>query len=424
VKQQVKAWTEHNRELILETLRDLVRIDTQNLAPNGNERAGQMSVASLLRHLGCTVDVFEPTSVPGLTEHPAYWDQRSCSGRPNVVGIRKGTGGGRSLLFSSHMDTVPKGPDPWTVAPWEGEVRGGRLYGLGAYDMKAGLAASILVVRALNDLGITLKGDLLVESVVDEEFGGANGTLAARLKYNADVAIVGEPTNLAVCHAHHGGLMLRVTFRGKAGWGFSPEKPKDPVAAVGRFITLVNDWAAHRKAVVKVPAPYALEPDLPVLINQVKAGDVALPFFADRVPSHAWLAVWIECFPGTSAEEIIADLRAFYRDRQAADPVLAEAEPEFQAIRFLDGSEIPADHPMVQALSETVSDVLGRPAVVKGAPFACDGHMFNLHSPTPVTFLGPTGGNPHSPDEFIDIAEFYKLVEIYVLTALRWCGAD
>lgn len=420
---RVRAWVEEHRDLITGTLRDLVRIDTQNLAPYGNELPGQLAVANLLRNLDCDVDVFEPTSVPGLTEHPAYWRERPCTGRPNVVGIRKGQGGGRSLLFSSHMDTVPVGPDPWQMKPWAGDVLDGRLYGLGAYDMKGGLAASILVVKALNDLGISLRGDLLIESVVDEEFGGANGTLAARLKYNADAAIVPEPTNLAVCHAHHGGLMLKVTFRGKPGWGFSPDKPRDPVVAITRFVSVLNEWAAHRRATTQVPPHYQLNPDLPVMVTQLKAGDVSLPFFADRVPSHAWLSVWIECLPGVRAEEIVADLRAFYSKWQASDPVLADMEPELLPIRFLDGSEIAPDHPLVSTLAAVHQQVLGQPATVKGAPFACDGHMFNLHSPTPVIFLGPTGGNPHSPDEFILLEDYCKLVEIFVLTTIEWCGA-
>jgi acetylornithine deacetylase len=185
---------------------------------------------------------------------------------------------------------------------------------------------------------------------------------------------------------------------------------------------MLNDWAAHRRATVQVPQHYAPDPDLPVLINQVKAGDVTLPFFADRVPSHAWLTVWIECFPGTTQQQIIDDLMAFYRDRQETDPVLVEMQPELKPIRFLDGSEIPGNHPFVQVLAEAAAGVLERPVIVKGAPFACDGHMFNLHSPTPVTFLGPVGGNPHSPDEFIEIEEFHRLLEIFALTAIRWCG--
>lgn len=424
MRQSVRTWVEANRETILESLRHLVAIETQNWAPDGNEQKGQMAVASMLRALGCEVDVYQVASVPGLLDHPHYWKDRPCTGRPNVMGIRRGTGGGRSLIYSSHIDTVPVGPDPWSKDPFGGEMSGGKLFGLGSYDMKAGLVASVLTVKALNDLGIKLKGDLMVESVVDEEFGGANGTLAARLKYNADLAVVPEPTNLVVCPAHHGGMMLRVTFHGKPGWGFSPDKPIDPVSAIGRFIGVLNDWAARRNATVQVPEIYRHNHNLPVLVNQLQAGDVSLPLFETRVPSHAWLCVWIEFYPGTTAAGLLADLQAFYRAAQATDPVLASFEPDWEIRRELLGSEIPADHPGVQTYAKVVSAVRGEPAVVQGAPFACDGPMFNLFSPTPMVLLGPIGGQPHSPDEFITVEDYLHLVEVFINGAIEWCGVS
>src|SRR5258708_5700391 len=325
---QVLAWVQEQKTTIIECLRSIVGIETQNLAPLGNEQKGQMAVAGLLRALGCDVDVYEISSVPGLLEHPRYWKERPCTGRPNVTATRRGMGGGRSLLYSSHIDTVPVGPDAWSKPPWSGEISDGKLWGLGAYDMKGGLVASIMVVKALNDLGIKLKGDLLVESVVDEEYGGCNGTLAARLKYNADLAVVPEPTNLIVCPGHHGGLMLRVTFRGKPGWGFSPERPVDPTNALARFIGVLNEWAASRQRITP-PVIYQNNPGIPVLVNQVKAGDVALPFFADRVPSNAWLTAWIEVYPGMTQDQIVSDLQSCYKQAQASDHVLSAFEPEW-----------------------------------------------------------------------------------------------
>ena len=367
VRDRVTHWVRENRSASVEGLRRLVQMDTQNRAPEGNERAAQLAVAGWLDGLGCAVDVYEIASVPGLREHPRYWPARPCAGRPNVIGIRAGAGGGRSLLFSSHMDTTLAGHDAWQRDPWGAQVEGGRLYGLGSYDMKAGLAASIMAARALGELGIRLHGDLMVESVVDEEFGGANGTLAGRLKYNADLAIVPEPTNLVVCPAHHGGLMLRVTFRGKAGWGFSPDQPVDPTHAVARFIVLLNQWAASRGG--PIPALYRDNPALPVLVNQLQAGDTSLPFFADRVPSSAWMTVWIEAYPGATQDEIVRAVQALYRRAQVDDPVLAAFEPEWDPRRWLDGSQVPADHPGPALLASTVSAALGLPATVQGAPF-------------------------------------------------------
>jgi len=420
----IKTWLLANRQTAINSLRHLVQINTENHAPFGHERNGQLAVAGMLNALGCAVDVYDIGKVPGLLTHPQYWAKRPALGRPNVMGIRQGQhkGNGKSLLLSSHIDTMPVGPDEWRVNPFGGEIRDGKLWGLGAYDMKAGLAASMMTVKALNDLGIDLNGDLMIESVVDEEYAGANGTLAARLKYNADLAIVPEPTNLVLSPAHHGGLMLRVRFQGKSGWGFSPDKPIDPVYALGRFIAVLNDWSARRLASLKVHAWYQDNPDLPVLINQVKAGEVELPLMAARVPSNAWLTVWIEVYPGMTQDEVFEAVQSLYRQAQQNDAVLADFEPNFEVVRWLSGSEIAPDHPGLAVLRDTAKTVLGD-VVVRGAAFACDGHMFNLYSPTPMLLLGPKGGNPHSPDEFVDIDSYLQLIEIFVRMSVTWCGA-
>jgi acetylornithine deacetylase len=421
---QIRAWVDQNRDLIFQTLRQFVSLDTQNLAPNGNEKLAQLELARLLETLGCEIDLYEISSVPGLLEHPKYWAARPCTDRPNLMAIRRGQTGGRSLLFSSHMDTVPVGSEPWEHPPWGGEISSGKLWGLGAYDMKGGLVASVMVTKALNDLGIQLNGDLLIESVVDEEFGGCNGTLAARLKYNADLAIVPEPTNLRICPAHHGGLMLRVNFAGKSGWGFSPEGAIDPVIAVAQFVQLLQDWAQSRQQTSSVPKVYSSNPKLSVVVNQLKAGDLNLPFFADRVPPNAWLTVWIETFPGTTQDEVMQDLRAYYRKTQQTNPTLAAFEPTWTPLRWLDGSGIDPQHPGVEMLARVSLETRGQRATIQGAEFACDGHMFNLYSPTPMILLGPTGGQPHSADEFIDTENYLQLVEIFIRAAIDWCGQE
>lgn len=418
----IHDWIKSHGDMAVATLREFVRMDTQNFAPDGRERSAQLAVAGLLRALDCAVDEYEVGSVPGLLDHPQYWAARPCTGRPNVIGIRRGAGGGRSLLFSSHMDTVLLGSDPWNKPPWGGQITEGKLWGLGAYDMKAGLVASLMVVKALNDLGIRLKGDLMVESVVDEEVGGCNGTLAARLKYNADLAVVPEPTNLVVAPGHQGGLMLKVTLRGRAGWTFSAEKPLDPTQGIAHLIDLLHDWNDARQAKLVPPPIFSTNPSLPMMVNQLQAGDTSLRFYADRVPSHAWLCVWIGLHPRMTQEQIVRDVQAFYTAAQSNDPILAAFDLVWEPLRFLAGSQIPADHPGVETFANALAGVRGEAPLVQGAPFACDGHMFNLYSPTPMLLLGPVGGNPHAPDEFVTLESYLALIETFVRSAVDWCG--
>src|SRR5205085_1512218 len=119
----------------------LVATNTENHAPFGNEQSGQMAVAGQLNLLGCEVDTYAIGSVPGLLQHPYYWAARpgvdqAGNSRHNVMGIRRGSGGGKSLMFSSHMDTMPVGPDAWSKDPFGSASDDSRLWGVGSYDMK------------------------------------------------------------------------------------------------------------------------------------------------------------------------------------------------------------------------------------------------------------------------------------------------
>ena len=204
---QVSSWADEHREDILRLAEDLIRFRSENLGCKGCEKECQLYVAQAMRRMELAVDVFELTNVPRLAEHEIYWPGRDYCGRPNVVGVWQGTGGGRSLLFSSHADVVV-GSDGGRFPPFEPAREEGKLYGRGSSDMKGGLAAAISAVKCLQDLGLRLKGNLVLESVVDEENAGSNGTLAARLRgYQADAAVCPEPNGMVVSSAHRGGCI-------------------------------------------------------------------------------------------------------------------------------------------------------------------------------------------------------------------------
>ena len=154
----------------MEIIRDLVRIPSENKPPLGTEKACQEYCARFLADLRLEPDLCEPADVPGLIEHPFYWPGRDYRGRPNlgagrIWGPGAGSGGGRSLVLSGHVDTVPVGTQPWTRDPFGGEVEGNRLYGRGSNDMKAGVAINLFIMEAVEKLGLRLAGDLVYESV-------------------------------------------------------------------------------------------------------------------------------------------------------------------------------------------------------------------------------------------------------------------
>ncbi|MEF3302009.1 M20 family metallopeptidase [Paenibacillus sp. GYB003] len=396
----------------------MIRFNTVNLVTDGTERECQTFVAGVMEQIGLETRLYSPEEAPGFRGHPAYFPGKTYALRPNAAGRWRGRGGGRSLLFSSHTDTAVAAPG-WTGSPWEPRVADGRLYGLGAFDMKGGLAASIMAVSCLRELGLRLAGDVTIESVVDEEFGGANGTLAGRLMgYNADAAIIPEPTNMAVCPATRGGALWRLTFRGKTGLAFSGETLHNPLYDVGKFLVFLERFE-RQKSGVPGPAPWYSgdTSGLPAIPARAAAGDLSAAL-CDVGPESAELDIWVECYPRTTEEQLRLELT----ERFAA--MFPEAQmPEFRKmIRFLPGSELPPDFPLLSVIGTEAADVCGAAPDVRGAPFACDAFVFNLHSPTPAVVLGPSGANAHAADEYVEVESLLRLTELYARTIVEWCG--
>lgn len=419
----VSEWVEDNRRNILDFNRTLVSIPSENRYPDGDEREVQKVVEEFLGQHGCETDVFLPTEVPGLTEHPAYLGGRSCEGRPNVVGKKRGSGRGRSIMFSGHMDTVPRGEDPWSRDPFSGVIEDGKQFGLGVFDMKGGMGAAMMALKALNELDIRLAGDVTIETVVDEEFGGANGTLACRLRgYKADLAIVPEPSNLAICPQNQGGGMYRVTFMGTPGRSFSGEQLVNPVYAGARFLDIFREYETYHGQKKSRSKLFEEDPGLPAYAIRVRAMPNDLPL-GDRVPGRCEIDVWIQCYPGTTEEELYRDFTTFYEQKAEGDEILSKVQPNIEKlIRFLPGTGMPEDHEAIDVAVRVARQVYTDGLPVQGAPFACDSFMFNLYSDTPALIWGPKGGNAHAPDEYIEIEAFLDLVKMYALTMIEWCG--
>ncbi|WP_135553398.1 M20/M25/M40 family metallo-hydrolase [Paenibacillus cymbidii] len=423
-EREVRSWIERNRTLIADTVSDLIRIPSVNHGLTGDEQNCQLHVAGMLRELGLRVDVFTPDEVEGLARHPAYYPGKNYADRPNVVGIWSGAGNGRSLLFSSHADTAVAATD-WIRDPWRPEREGDRLYGLGSFDMKAGLAASALAVRCLKELGVRPLGDVIVESVVDEEFGGANGTLAARARgYQADGAVIPEPTNMAVCTATRGGALWKAAFAGTGGMSFSGETVHNPVIDAAQFIVFLHWYEQTRNAARPVHPSYADSPELPVIVTRVMAGDLSAPI-CDSGPVTCTVEFWAECHPGLTEQQFKEELAQRFSEWSSAQNGPKTAFPELTGmIRFLPGAETPSDSPLTAVLAQAVGRATGSEAIVRGAPFACDAFVFNLYSPTPAVVLGPRGANAHAPDEYVELSSLGELVEAYALAIMDWCGYD
>jgi len=408
---------ERRRARLIELTRDLVRIPSENKAPHGSEFACQQYVAGVLRAAGWSPELYELSEVEGLASHPLYLAGRDYAGRPNLGARLRGAGNGRSLVLSGHIDTVPAGTQPWTRDPFGGEVEENRIYGRGSNDMKAGVATNLFVVEALRELGLRLRGDLVFETVVDEEFGGVNGTLAGRLKgFNADAAIISEPSFLRICPAQRGGRTAHITFRAPGGVLTEGRFPGAAVAQLTRFLSAVPEFAAARRRKVKPHELYADSPDpVPVSVTKV----FTAPWGTGEpmtIPEECRVELYWQLMPGETQAEVE---REFF---EWLDGVSGSDQPQVRfPIRWMPGSAISKSEPLVRELADCAARVLGSAPPIAGIEGPCDMYVFHQAFSIPAVLWGPRGGNTHAADEYVEIDSLVQAAKTLLLFVCEWC---
>jgi acetylornithine deacetylase len=343
-----------------------VAIESVNpdLVPSGSgEAAIAAFVATWLRTAGLEVHVV--ASVPG---------------RPSVVGILRGSGGGRSLMLNAHMDTVGAGGMASAFSP---VVRDGRVYGRGAYDMKASLAAIMLTALRARDL--KLRGDLIITAVADEEVA-STGTLAVLSEFRADFGIVTEPTELRLCLAHKGFVWLEVETTGVAAHGSRADIGVDAIAAMGPVLTRVQDLANRLRAGRR----HELLGTGSIHASLIEGGQEWSTY-----PSRCVLKVERRTVPGEDVSHEIEGAR-----------IVLERPP----------SEVAFDHPLSLAIAQAAGD-----PVIIGATYWMDMALLNAAG-IPCVAYGPAGGGEHADVEWVDVASVEKCVLVYLRAAELLCG--
>lgn len=407
---------------------DIVRIPSETHPPGGDEGPVQRFIAAKLEQLGLEVDLFEPWRVEGVEQHEGWWPGLDYTDRPNVVATWGG-GDGRTLVLNGHADVVPAGPrERWTTDPYGGELRDGALFGRGAADMKGGLAAMVMAVEVLRSAGLRPAGKVILESVVNEELGGFNGTLACCAKgYSGDAAIVLEPTGLEIAPASKGGQVYRAEVRGEAvhsAFWWRGTSALDKALLVKDALLA---WERSRaQECAEVPF-FGRDSEYPS------------PAFADTVwslragqpdvmanPEQAELLFWVDLLPGEEREAVLERFERFLHSSAGEDPYLAAHPVELsrETMRPFLGNGIDPAHPIVGALGAALEQV-GLPRRLVGFPGACDSMIFNLYSQTPAVVFGPGDlALAHAPDEHLSLRELVQAVEAIALTIAEFCGIE
>jgi acetylornithine deacetylase len=271
-------------------LRDMVAIPSVT----GDEARIQHHLNDVLCGMGLSVDMWE-TDWNELKKHPSYRPvDRGYEGRPNIVARLPGSGGGKSLLLNGHTDVIPVGGgEGWDENPWSATIRDGRMYGRGTADMKSGVASHIMAVQALRAAGVQLKGDVLINIVIDEEVSG-HGTLDTIIRgYRADAGISGETSDLAIQPACIGRIWFEIEILGKPAGIQKRYQGVSGISLGNKIAQAVQELEDRRVATVKHPLyPNALD-SLPCMIGSFSAGNYPSAF-----PTNCLLKGSIGTVPG------------------------------------------------------------------------------------------------------------------------------
>ena len=374
---------------IVELLRQLVAIDSINpdLVPGG---AGEEKIARFV------ADWFERAGLE------VVWDE-AAPGRPNVIGIARGSGGGRSLLLNAHMDTVGVAG---MERPHDPYIQDNRLYGRGSYDMKGGLAAIMAAGAAAKKRG--LRGDVIVTAVADEEYASI-GTSSIVKKWHADAAVVTEPTDLHICTAHKGFAWLDVETEGVAAHGSRPDLGVDAIVKMGKVLVGLEELDRSLRA-----APsHRLLGSGSVHASLIQGGQELSSY-----PRHCSLSVERRTVPGETLQKVESEIPRICEQIAATDPTF-KATVKTSMVR--DPFEVSLDEPIVRAVLHKATAILGYQPGEIGQTGWMDSALLSAAG-IPAVVFGPGGEGAHAVVEWSNLEHVERCAEILAAVAEEFCA--
>lgn len=373
----------------IELLKQLVSINSVNpdLVPGG---AGEAAIGDFCG-AWLTARGFD---VHRLEQHP---------GRPSIVGVAKGSGGGRSLMFNGHYDTVSI--DGYDGDALEPRIDGDRLYGRGSFDMKGGVAAMMVAAARAKAAGV--RGDILVACVADEEYASF-GTEEVARTFKADAAIVTEPSHLELTIAHKGFVWFDVIVEGRAAHGSRPDLGVDAIAKAGKFLVALEEYGKRLRA----NPTHAILKSGSVHASKIDGGAEISSY-----PARCRISLERRTIPGETPRTVQAELEAIVNE-------IADGDADFRAIvepgLNRGPFEVPETEPIVATLDRAAMKTLGRAPARRGEPFWTDCAILKEAS-IPCVMFGADGAGAHAATEWTTLSSVRTLSDILTETAVEFC---
>ena len=399
--------------------RELVRFPSLR----GREHTAQDYIFDAMDRRGWALDRWA-IDVDDISGHPGFSPVSvDYANAINVVGThRPAESSGRSLILNGHVDVVPEGPrDMWSRHPFEPHLEGDWLYGRGAGDMKAGLAANIFALDALHALGYQPAARVHVQSVTEEECTG-NGALSCLARgYRADAAIIPEPENDMLVRANAGVLWFRVHVRGmpvhvrEAGAGTNAIEACFPL--ISALHDLEETWNRARTGM-----RYFEDLDHPINFN---VGKIAGGDWASSVPAWCSFDCRIAIYPGWNAAEKAEEIEQRLREAAAGVPLLANNPPAIEWNGFFaEGYVLEEGSDAEATLARAHARSYGQPMDSFVTPGYLDGRVFVLYGDCPCLVYGPYSENIHAFDERVSLSSVKRVTGSIALFIAEWCGLE
>ncbi len=382
-----------DREWVFRSLREMILIRSENPfddPPAEGYREKEMAdyLAEHLSTLGLDVETREVRP-----------------GRPNVFGRLKGKQGRSALMLAGHMDTARTTGYP---EAYDVKIADGRMYGRGACDMKAALAAYLGVVRALRDTGTWLNGDLIVCGIVDEEYQMLGSKAIGQAGRMADQGIIGEPTHLNVCPANKGRFSTKIITRGRAAHSSVPEKGINAIDQMAKILRAFGDY--NRELLGRTPHPLCGH-------GRFTPGVIRGGVQVNMVPDRCDLEVDRRTLPGESRETVYAEFHERIRRAAEGDPDFAYeiSEPTW----LIAPNDISPAEPVVAALRAAHQGIFGKDPGVEAFVAGSDAPYMGF----PTVICGPGGiAQAHTTFEFVDLQEVADAARLYLHAVLQLLG--
>lgn len=397
------------------------------------ERDCQIYLQKRLESLGFTTDLWEPDGPALLAKYegrPGANKGRTFEGRPNLGGTLKGSGNGRSIMLTGHIDVVPPGPAThWRSDPFVPVVEDGFVRGRGTVDMKGGVACMLMAVEILKEIGAELKGDVVFTTVVDEEIGGMGSLAMVDRGFSADAGIMTEPTANRIAPLCHGILWGRIVIDGIGGHAeLTPNAwyAGGPVDAVQLTRQMLDGLDILNRRWMYDPRknhPLMAMPNQ-IIITQLNVGE-----HPSSMAGRGDIVIDVQYLPHEKDEfglggHVKREIEAHVAAVCQADPYLKEHPARVEWILDADCAEVPADHPFVESFQGAVAAARLDPALSGFGAHSDIGLPTGLGN-TPTVNFGP--GDPaqsHQPNERVSIEDLVACTKAIALTVYDWTNRE